>query len=88
MIANADDGFWFHAEGEQKDLDASEYGQTVGTKEFVNLQIKFLPRADSVICHPAFWWSRQDPNAINHQQIRPAHSRVTIVLRPKSLAKL
>lgn len=55
-----DDGFWFRAESEQKDLDASEYGQAVVTREFVHSQVKFLPSADIVICRPTFWWSHQD----------------------------
>jgi len=54
------DGFWFKAESEQKDLDVTEYGQTVVTRDFVNRQVRKLKNASVEIHSPAYWWGHQD----------------------------
>jgi len=55
-----EDGFWFSAQSEQKDLDTAEYGQTVVTKGFVEEQVKYLPGAELIDYREAYWWTHQD----------------------------
>lgn len=55
-----DEGYWFKAESEQKDLDTDEYGQTIVTAEFVVREAsKYIDRQPMLI-RPAFWWTHQD----------------------------
>lgn len=55
-----DDGFWFRADSEQKDLDTAEYGQTVVSETFVRFHIEQLPGAELSAIRPKFWWKHQD----------------------------
>jgi SAM-dependent methyltransferase len=53
-------GYWFRADSEQKDLSVEEYGQTLVTPEYV-----FRELSERVDAHPCFfqqahWWKHQD----------------------------
>src|SRR5262249_49917485 len=56
----SDTGFWFRAESEQKDLEVSEYGQTIVTPGYVFQQISTLPTAWPCFFQQAYWWDHQD----------------------------
>jgi hypothetical protein len=53
-------GFWFLAEGEQKDLSVNEYGSTVVTPEFVIREIFRQTQAPLFLYKSSFWWQHQD----------------------------
>ena len=55
-----EDGFWFKAESEQKDLDTSEYGQTIVLKEFVEKEVMKRTGRPLAMHKEAFWWNHQD----------------------------
>ena len=54
------DGFWFRADSEQKDLDASEYGQTIVTEQFVRATLKEVLQKEPLSYQAGFWWEHQD----------------------------
>lgn len=54
------EGYWFKAESEQKDIDISEYGQTIVTPGYVFKKISALPDAWPCFYQQAFWWDHQD----------------------------
>ncbi|NWH08301.1 MAG: glycoside hydrolase family 99-like domain-containing protein [Alphaproteobacteria bacterium] len=54
-----ENGFWFRAESEQKDLDLAEYGQTIVTPEFVQREVARLA-VPLIFQQEAFWWGHQD----------------------------
>ena len=57
----SDNGFWFKAESEQKDLPGTEYGfLTVTTHPFVRNALKTIPSATLVEWKEGFWWEHQD----------------------------
>lgn len=53
-------GYWFRSDSEQKDLDVSEYGQTIVTPEYVFAKICELPGAWPCFFEQAYWWEHQD----------------------------
>ncbi len=53
-------GIWFKPESEQKDLDVSEYGQTIVTSEFVTRTVRNELKKDIVLEKLGFWWGHQD----------------------------
>lgn len=54
------DGFWFQPTSEQKDLDVSDYGQTICTYEFVANEIKHRLGAPLLLYKSGYWWGHQD----------------------------
>lgn len=60
----ADDGFWFMADSEQKDLDRSEYGQTIVTEEFVRREILAVTGREPDLFREGIWWGHQDLYAV------------------------
>lgn len=54
------DGFWFKATSEQKDLEASEYGQTICTYDFVSSEVSKRLKAQMVMYKAGYWWAHQD----------------------------
>lgn len=55
-----ENGFWFQASSEQKDLDTEEYGQTLVSLDYVQVAISQLSDGKLVLMHPGFWWNHQD----------------------------
>jgi SAM-dependent methyltransferase len=55
-----EDGFWFKAVSEQRDLDASDYGTTITLKKFVDSRIALLQGAEYLYYELAGWWGHQD----------------------------
>jgi 2-polyprenyl-3-methyl-5-hydroxy-6-metoxy-1,4-benzoquinol methylase len=55
-----DDGFWFKAVSEQKDLDTLEYGSTIVTKEFVEKEVKASTGQPVALFKEGYWWGHQD----------------------------
>lgn len=53
-------GYWFRADSEQKDLDISEYGQTIVSPGFVVAEMEKLPLAKLVLAKTEAWWEHQD----------------------------
>jgi hypothetical protein len=58
------DGFWFKDTSEQKDLDVSEYGQTICTYEFVNGEVNQRLKVPIAMYKYGYWWEHQDLYAI------------------------
>lgn len=58
------DGFWFSPTSEQKDLDVSEYGQTICTLEWVYRQVRDLLQVPLTYYRAGYWWGHQDVYAI------------------------
>jgi cyclopropane fatty-acyl-phospholipid synthase-like methyltransferase len=56
----SEEGFWFKADSEQKDLDSNEYGQTIVTSKYVNSCIESIGSKYRVQCKESFWWGHQD----------------------------
>lgn len=54
------DGFWFNDVSEQKDLDVSDYGQTICTYNFVANEIEHRLGVPLVQYKPSYWWGHQD----------------------------
>jgi hypothetical protein len=59
-----EEGYWFRADSEQKDLSVEDYGQTIVTPEYVLR--KLLERRDARLCffQEAHWWDHQDTYVI------------------------
>ena len=55
-----DEGFYFHAESEQKDLDAAEYGTTITAPKYVLARAFAMPNVRLRYFHEGFWWDHQD----------------------------
>jgi SAM-dependent methyltransferase len=55
-----EDGYWFRAASEQKDLPADEYGTTVTTARYVVDKLHALRDADLVYFEEGLWWGHQD----------------------------
>ena len=55
-----DDGFYFAAQSEQRDLDKAEYGTTVVRPGFVISQIEALPNVELRLVRCGLWWGHQD----------------------------
>lgn len=53
-------GIWFKPESEQKDLDVTEYGQTLVTPEFVARAAHEYLGAEIRLTRLGFWWEHQD----------------------------
>lgn len=53
-------GFWFLPDSEQKDLNVSEYGQTIVTEAFVRNEALLSAGRPIDIFRPGFWWEHQD----------------------------
>lgn len=58
------DGFWFSPTSEQKDLDVSEYGQTICTLEWVYRQVRDILEVPLTFYRSGYWWGHQDVYAI------------------------
>jgi cyclopropane fatty-acyl-phospholipid synthase-like methyltransferase len=56
----SEEGYWFKADSEQKDLDSNEYGQTIVTSKYVNRCIASIGSKYRVTCKESFWWGHQD----------------------------
>jgi len=54
------DGFWFKPQSEQFDLDNSEYGLTLVTREFVEQEIYTQIKRPITRYEQGFWWEHQD----------------------------
>lgn len=54
------DGFWYRADSEQKDLDVSEYGQTLVTEAFVRTEIAARLGQVVELYRAGYWWDHQD----------------------------
>lgn len=56
------DGTWFAARSEQKDLDVQQYGQTITTIDYVANQVFTRVRDEGIftMIRQAFWWDHQD----------------------------
>jgi len=56
-----DEGFYFHADSEQKDLETSQYGTTITDNRFVIEQLSKLPRnCELRLLRAGIWWGHQD----------------------------
>jgi len=53
-------GYWFRPDSEQKDLDTSEYGQTIVSPGYVFSKLAALPAAWPCFFEQAYWWGHQD----------------------------
>lgn len=53
-------GLWFKADSEQKDLDTSEYGQTIVTPDFVARAAREFLDQDIMMQKLGHWWMHQD----------------------------
>ncbi len=53
-------GFWFNPQSEQKDIDASEYGTTITSFDYVYTQINSIPDVRLIKFQEGFWWGHQD----------------------------
>lgn len=56
----SEDGFWFLADSEQKDLDVAEYGQTIVTEEFVRKELLATIGREPELFREGYWWGHQD----------------------------
>ena len=56
----SDEGIWFKADSEQKDLDQNEYGQTIVTYDYVSGRIKSINPRYKITYKKSFWWGHQD----------------------------
>lgn len=54
------DGFWFQATSEQKDIDVSDYGQTICTYDFVENEIRKRLGVPISQHKSGYWWGHQD----------------------------
>ena len=54
------EGFWFKSESEQKDLDTSEYGQTIVSPKYVFSAINNLNLLELNRYYKSNWWGHQD----------------------------
>ena len=55
-----ENGYWFLADSEQKDLDVEEYGQTIVTPSYVFRQISAHGNAEPAFFQEGYWWGHQD----------------------------
>lgn len=55
-----ENGYWFTASSEQKDLDVAQYGQTITSKAYVQRQLAKLEGAELLHFQEAGWWDHQD----------------------------
>jgi SAM-dependent methyltransferase len=53
-------GLWFKTQSEQKDLDTSEYGQTIVTPDFVARAAREFLGQDILVQKLGHWWLHQD----------------------------
>lgn len=53
-------GYWFDQSVGHGGPDATRYGQTITSKEFVDMNIALLPGAEYLTYEPAGWWEHQD----------------------------
>ena len=53
-------GFWFKAASEQKDLSPNEYGMTITLKKFVDGIISTFKNVDLAYYQEGHWWEHQD----------------------------
>lgn len=55
-----EDGFWFKAISEQRDLDTNEYGMTVTLEKYVIDEIEKINSVECIYYQEAYWWEHQD----------------------------
>lgn len=55
-----DDGIWFTASSEQKDLDVADYGNTIVTTKYVERAVKNTLNQKILHTFEAGWWEHQD----------------------------
>lgn len=56
-----EEGFYFHADSEQKDLEKTQYGTTISDYSFVIKQFSTLPKyCEFKFFHAGLWWEHQD----------------------------
>ena len=55
-----DDGIWFTASSEQKDLDVSDYGNTIVTTQYVERAVRNTLGEEILHTFEAGWWEHQD----------------------------
>ena len=70
----SDDGYWFHAISEQKDLDTAEYGATVTLPEFVHAEVARQTGASAVTFVESDWWGGQDLWIIKREAQESLHA--------------
>ena len=53
-------GYWFRADSEQKDLSTSDYGQTIVLPKYVINGLEKNSDASLIFFQEAYWWGHQD----------------------------
>ena len=75
-VALDEDGFYFHPDSEQKDLDANQYGTTITDNRFVIGQIATLPRnCELLLLRAGLWWDAPGSLRGNRAALKPHDHR-------------
>ena len=64
-----EDGFWFEAFSEQKDLDTSEYGMTITNPLFVIHQAAKNSAGRIILFQEGSWWNHQDLYIVKRESV-------------------
>jgi SAM-dependent methyltransferase len=55
-----ENGFYWNAQSDQRDIDSTDYGTSAVTLNYVQRALQSLPEAELIRFQQAFWWSHQD----------------------------
>lgn len=80
-----EEGFYFYADSEQKDLAKAEYGMTVTTPEYVIGRICNATGLSLKFFREGYWWGHQDLYVVRAPEEKPGRSIRDVV---KSLISL
>jgi SAM-dependent methyltransferase len=55
-----EDGFYWNAQSDQRDIDPTDYGTSAVTLSYVQRALQSVPEAELIRFQQAFWWNHQD----------------------------
>ena len=55
-----ENGFYWNAQSDQRDLNSTDYGTSAVTLSYVQRALHSLPEAELIRFQQAFWWGHQD----------------------------
>jgi SAM-dependent methyltransferase len=55
-----ENGFYWNAQSDQRDIDSTDYGTSAETLSYVQRALESLPEAELTRFQQAFWWGHQD----------------------------
>ncbi len=63
-----DNGFYWNAQSDQRDLNSTDYGTSAVTLSYVQRALHSLPEAELIRFQQAFWWNHQDLYVVRKRQ--------------------